>query len=125
MRYPALQRSSSARLLLSRSFRARLPYSTMSTFEKNVNRVFGHNNPTTYEDWKLSDDYHNARLIKPDDTLTGAQIRAQDGGLPPISVSAAQGKYLHLLAKSIGAKKVVEVGTLGGYVDTGLISFSV
>ncbi|KAF9002819.1 S-adenosyl-L-methionine-dependent methyltransferase [Hymenopellis radicata] len=40
-------------------------------------------------------------------------------GLPDrVAVSATQGKFLHLLAKSIGAKTIVEVGTLGGYSTT-------
>ena len=36
-------------------------------------------------------------------------------GLPKIDVSAAQGKFLHLLALSIGARRILEIGTLGGY----------
>jgi len=40
---------------------------------------------------------------------------SQENGLPEIAVSKAQGKLLHLLIKSIGAKRVLEVGTLGGY----------
>lgn len=37
------------------------------------------------------------------------------GGLPPIDVSPPQGKLLHLIARSIGARRVLEIGTLGGY----------
>ena len=85
---------------------------------RDTARYFGNMEPTGYADWTRSDQYHNARLIKPDEALTGATTRAQENGLPPISVSAAQGKYLHLLCRSIGAKKVVEIGTLGGYVRT-------
>ncbi|MQY17351.1 O-methyltransferase [Nocardia macrotermitis] len=36
-------------------------------------------------------------------------------GLPAIDVSPAQGKFLHLIARSIGARRVLEIGTLGGY----------
>ncbi|WP_280252414.1 O-methyltransferase [Nocardia abscessus] len=36
-------------------------------------------------------------------------------GLPPIDVSAPQGKFLHLLARTVGARRVLEIGTLGGY----------
>ncbi|MBF6226521.1 O-methyltransferase [Nocardia abscessus] len=36
-------------------------------------------------------------------------------GLPPIDVSAPQGKFLHLLARTIGARRVLEIGTLGAY----------
>src|SRR6185295_9455977 len=38
-----------------------------------------------------------------------------EAGLPPISVSPAQGKFLFVLAKAIGARRVLELGTLGGY----------
>ena len=40
---------------------------------------------------------------------------SEEAGLPAIQVSPAQGKLLHLLAKSIGARNVLEIGTLGGY----------
>ncbi|MCC3330384.1 O-methyltransferase [Nocardia abscessus] len=36
-------------------------------------------------------------------------------GLPAIDVSAPQGKFLHLLARTVGARRVLEIGTLGGY----------
>lgn len=36
-------------------------------------------------------------------------------GLPNIAVSTAQAKFLNLLAKTVGAKRILEVGTLGGY----------
>ncbi|KAK0196399.1 O-methyltransferase-domain-containing protein [Armillaria mellea] len=46
---------------------------------------------------------------------TAAIQNSEANGLPPISVSPAQGQLLYLLAKSIGAKRILEVGTLGGY----------
>nr|WP_050979718.1 O-methyltransferase [Fictibacillus macauensis] len=39
----------------------------------------------------------------------------REAGLPPIDVSASQGKFLYLLAKIKGAKRILEIGTLGGY----------
>ncbi len=36
-------------------------------------------------------------------------------GLPAIDVSPPQGKFLHLLARTVGARRVLEIGTLGGY----------
>ena len=66
------------------------------------------------EDWKRSDKYHNSFLIPKDDVLDAVVRNNVEQGLPDISVSKAQGKFLHLLAKSIGAKKIIEVGTLGG-----------
>ncbi|KAJ2919719.1 hypothetical protein MD484_g696, partial [Candolleomyces efflorescens] len=71
--------------------------------------------PLTYETFKRSDDYHNSFLLVDDPILNAAQQNSKDGGLPNIAVSAAQGKLLNLLAKSIGAKRILEVGTLGGY----------
>jgi len=40
-------------------------------------------------------------------------------GLPPIQVSPNQGKFLHLLAQAIGARTILEIGTLGGYSASG------
>jgi predicted O-methyltransferase YrrM len=66
------------------------------------------------ENWKRSDQYHNSFLIKPDDALEHALTFSAESGLPQIQVSPAQGKLLYLIAKSINAKRVLEVGTLGG-----------
>ncbi|KAJ3503116.1 hypothetical protein NLJ89_g8578 [Agrocybe chaxingu] len=71
--------------------------------------------PTTIEDWARSDVYHNSFLLPKDDALEAALKNNKEQGLPDIGVSAAQGKLLNLLAKSINAKRVLEVGTLGGY----------
>ncbi|KAJ3537384.1 hypothetical protein NM688_g6698 [Phlebia brevispora] len=54
-------------------------------------------------------------LLRPDDALEHALKTSEEHGLPKIAVSAAQGKLLNLVAKSIGAKRILEVGTLGGY----------
>ena len=78
---------------------------------KNFRRTI---KPTTIEDWKRSDLYHNHFLIPKDDILDSVVTNCTEQGLPEISVSKAQGKYLNLLAKSIGAKKMLEIGTLGG-----------
>ncbi|CAL1704839.1 unnamed protein product [Somion occarium] len=73
------------------------------------------NAPQPEEDWKRSDVYHNSFLIPKDEALEFAQKNSQDNDLPAIAVSPAQGKLLNLLARSIGAKRILEVGTLGGY----------
>jgi predicted O-methyltransferase YrrM len=65
--------------------------------------------------WKAVDDYFTSTLIPLDEALEATQRAAAAGGLPAISVSAPQGKLLHLLARSIGASRILEVGTLGGY----------
>jgi predicted O-methyltransferase YrrM len=70
--------------------------------------------PTKREDWARSDIYHNSFLLEQDEALDFALRNSNANGLPQIAVSAAQGKFLMLLASSIGAKRILEVGTLGG-----------
>lgn len=65
--------------------------------------------------WRDVDAYIEDRLVAEDETLSAAIRDSAAAGLPAIAVSAAQGKMLHLLALSIGAKRILEVGTLGGY----------
>ena len=70
---------------------------------------------TSNQDWERSDQYHNSFLIPKDDVLDATVRNSREQGLPvTIAVSKAQGKFFHLLAKSIGAKKILEIGTLGG-----------
>ncbi|HEX2144575.1 MAG TPA: O-methyltransferase [Glycomyces sp.] len=65
--------------------------------------------------WTEVDAFLASLLVGEDEALSEATAAAQRAGLPPISVSAAQGKLLYLLAKVLGAKRVLEIGTLGGY----------
>jgi predicted O-methyltransferase YrrM len=51
----------------------------------------------------------------PDPDLEAAQRRAAEAGLPAISVSPAIGRFLHVLALTRGARRILEVGTLAGY----------
>ncbi|KDR77065.1 hypothetical protein GALMADRAFT_225200 [Galerina marginata CBS 339.88] len=71
--------------------------------------------PTSLEDWTRSDEYHNSFLIPQDETFDAVVKNNNEQGLPDIAVSPAQGRFLSLLVKSLGAKRVLEVGTLGGY----------
>ncbi|WP_427922759.1 O-methyltransferase [Streptomyces sp. cg40] len=65
--------------------------------------------------WNDVDDYLIGHL-SPHDEVLEATLRDSDAaGLPPIAVSAAAGKLLHLLARIQGATRVLEIGTLGGY----------
>lgn len=61
------------------------------------------------------DNYINALVAPHDEALTAAERAIVESGIPQISVSANQGKFLQVLAKISGAKKILEVGTLGGY----------
>ncbi|MFJ8943681.1 O-methyltransferase [Streptomyces sp. NPDC102395] len=65
--------------------------------------------------WDAVDAYFTDHL-SPDDEVTSAALRDSDAAeLPPISVTAAQGKLLKLLAEIQGARAILEIGTLGGY----------
>lgn len=65
--------------------------------------------------WNEVDAYIEDRLVGEDEALSAAIREGAAAGLPAIAVSAAQGKLLHLLALSIGARRILEIGTLGGY----------
>ncbi|MFF5441195.1 O-methyltransferase [Streptomyces achromogenes] len=65
--------------------------------------------------WVDVDDYFTSHLSPDDEALRAALRDSETAGLPPIAVTAAQGKLLHLLALTQGARHVLEIGTLGGY----------
>lgn len=67
------------------------------------------------EGWQAVDDYIAGKLLGTDDALAAALANNAVNGLPPIDVSAAQGKMLFLLAQIAGAERILEIGTLGGY----------
>lgn len=65
--------------------------------------------------WTEVDDYIADRLLGTDPVLTRTLTDNAAAGLPDIDVSAAQGRMLHLFARMAGARRILEVGTLGGY----------
>ncbi|MEU6475453.1 O-methyltransferase [Streptomyces sp. NPDC047017] len=65
--------------------------------------------------WDDVDDYFTALLSPEDEPLAATRRDSDKEGLPPINVTANQGKLLHLLAQLQGARRVLEIGTLGGY----------
>jgi len=67
---------------------------------------------TTPED---VDAFLNSTLIGDDPALSAALESSDAAGLPQIAVSAQQGKFLSLLAGAIAARRVLEIGTLGGF----------
>jgi predicted O-methyltransferase YrrM len=69
----------------------------------------------TPDAWKRVDAYFAATLITPDPTLDAAVAEQRAAGLPAIEVAPVNGKLLHLLARISGARRVLEVGTLGAY----------
>jgi predicted O-methyltransferase YrrM len=65
--------------------------------------------------WAQVDAYLADALIPEDAALDAARAANAAAGLPAIDVSPLQGKFLHLLALLRGAKRILEIGTLGGY----------
>ena len=65
--------------------------------------------------WTAVDNYIADLFIQQDFALQAALDSSAAAGLPTINVSPAQGKLLHLLARVQGARKILELGTLGGY----------
>ncbi|MCF3960844.1 O-methyltransferase [Streptomyces fuscigenes] len=65
--------------------------------------------------WAAVDDFFTDRLVAEDEALAAALRTSAEAGLPPISVAPNQGKLLHLVARIQGARRILEIGTLGGY----------
>jgi predicted O-methyltransferase YrrM len=61
------------------------------------------------------DHYIDDLFAPEDEVLAAALADAKAADLPHIQVSAGQGKLLYLLAKLVGARRILEIGTLGGY----------
>jgi len=69
----------------------------------------------TQEQWTRVDSYFD-ELFAPSDAALDAALKAtSEAGMPLINVAPNQGKLLHLLARLVGARNVLEIGTLGGY----------
>jgi len=67
------------------------------------------------EHWDAVDEYFGGLLL-PEDPIFDVVVEASAaGGLPDIAVAPNQGALLNILARAIGAKRILEVGTLGGY----------
>src|SRR5215207_1517433 len=69
----------------------------------------------SHDTWSAVDRYVADRLIGEDAVQDATLTANADGGLPAIDVSPAQGKLLYLLARIQRARRILEVGTLGGY----------
>lgn len=65
--------------------------------------------------WTDTDDYLERTVATDAAELNHIRQAQEEGGLPDIAVSAAQGKFLYLLATIAKARRVLEIGTLGGY----------
>ncbi|HEX2087060.1 MAG TPA: O-methyltransferase [Solirubrobacteraceae bacterium] len=67
------------------------------------------------ETWNAVDRFFEDLLVEDDPRLTSAREAALAAGLPGHEVTPLQGKLLHVLAEAIGARRILELGTLGGY----------
>lgn len=67
------------------------------------------------EQWSAVDRYFTDALVPADPVLEAALQASTAAGLPAINVSPPQGKLLHLLARIHDARRILEIGTLGGY----------
>jgi predicted O-methyltransferase YrrM len=65
--------------------------------------------------WSTVDTYITRALVKADGALETALETSEAAGLPAISVAPSQGKLLHILARLVNARAILEIGTLGGY----------
>jgi predicted O-methyltransferase YrrM len=71
--------------------------------------------PMAEGQWTEVDHYFSGKLLPRDDVLDAALEASAAAGLPAISVSPNQGKFLQILVQIMGARSILEVGTLGGY----------
>ena len=67
------------------------------------------------DQWTEVDRYFSESLLPSDPVLNAALEASTAAGLPAISVSPNQGKFLQMLAEIVGARSILEIGTLGGY----------
>jgi predicted O-methyltransferase YrrM len=65
--------------------------------------------------WTEVDEYFGKKLLASDAALDAVLAANRKAGLPPIDVTPLQGKFLELLVRMSGAKRVLEIGMLGGY----------
>ena len=65
--------------------------------------------------WTAVDHYFDERLVGEDAVLKAALGASNSAGLPSINVAPNQGKLLTILALMVGARRILEIGTLGGY----------
>lgn len=69
----------------------------------------------TQEQWQAVDDYISA-LFGPDDAALASALQdSAAAGLPAIAITPPFGRLLHVLARTVGARRILEIGTLGGY----------
>lgn len=76
--------------------------------------------PVAPDRWLAVEALLDELLLGEDPALTAALADSQAAGLPPIELSAQSARLLYLLTRIAGARRVLEIGTLGGYSTIGL-----
>jgi predicted O-methyltransferase YrrM len=71
--------------------------------------------PMSKELWSAVDEYYADLLVRPDEALEAALEASDAAGLPTIAIAPNIGKLLNLMARAMGARRILEIGTLGGY----------
>jgi predicted O-methyltransferase YrrM len=72
--------------------------------------------------WTAVDKYYEKLIVKPDLRFRKILESSEERGLPSIQITANQGAFLELLVRVTGARRVLEIGTLGGYSTAWLAS---
>jgi predicted O-methyltransferase YrrM len=67
------------------------------------------------EQWTAVDEYINSLVVPSDPALDAAVEASAKAELPAIAVAPNQGKLLHILGRLVNARRILEIGTLGGY----------
>ncbi|MCJ7735501.1 MAG: O-methyltransferase [Anaerolineales bacterium] len=65
--------------------------------------------------WTEIDQYYLDLLTKPDPRLGKILQNSMDAGLPAINISPSHGRFFEILVRSLHVKRILEIGTLGGY----------
>jgi predicted O-methyltransferase YrrM len=73
------------------------------------------NDQKANDQWTAVEQYITSTLVSSDAALDAALQASAEAGLPPIQVAPNEGKLLMLLARACGARRILEIGTLGGY----------
>jgi predicted O-methyltransferase YrrM len=67
------------------------------------------------EIWTAVDSYYEDLMVRSDPRFNKIIEASNEAGLPPISITSSLGKLLELMVRFLGAHRVLEIGTLGGY----------
>ena len=87
----------------------------LNSTKEELGRVSSDQKSKPETKWTAVEDYLDGLLIQEDPALAAVRKASAAAGLPDIAVSPSQGKLLHLLVRMRGARRILEIGTLGGY----------